>query len=388
MKILVIEDDLPTLKSIEMHLKKKNYEVITSSLGYDGLEKFIKEKPDLLLVDMYLPDTTGLEVMENLQKKSLNPVVIVMTGNSTEEIAIKALRLGAKDYILKPFKSSELISRVNRIFREINLKKDEERINKEKELLLEQLKKVQDMKDKFLDMIVHNLKNPLNSVLGFASVLATRELGHKEKMEYHKIIEEQGQRMLIMLDDLLRDSFYKDGKIPLKYQKNNLNQLFDTIISNINLKARERNINFMADIKEEMEIESDGEKIMEVMENMLDNSLKFTPQEGEIKLTAEKTDSGVLIKISDTGIGIPEKFIDKLFLGTPLISRKGLLGERGTGLGLAFCKKIIELHGGKLKVKSEEYKGTEITIFLPKIPSNKNEQIINTIENRNEIFNI
>jgi len=368
MKILVIEDDLPTLKSIELRLKKKDYEVVTASLGSEGIKKVVTENPDLLLLDMYLPDTTGLDIMKELQKQSLNPVVIVMTGNSTEEIAIQSLRLGAKDYILKPFKINELIRRLNRIFREINLKKEEERIGREKELLLEQLKKVQDMKDRFLDMIVHNLKNPLNSVLGFATVLATRELSSIEKMEYHKIIEEQGQRMLIMLDDLLRDSFYKDGKIPLKYKKNHLRKLLDSIISNIKLKAKEKSINFITEIDENLEIIVDGAKLTEVIENILDNSLKFTPEEGQIKIVIQKNDMGAVIIISDTGIGIPEKFIDKLFLGTPLISRKGLMGERGTGLGLAFCKKIIDIHNGDIKIKSEEFGGTEINIFLPHDP--------------------
>ena len=224
------------------------------------------------------------------------------------------------------------------------------------------------MKDKFLDMIIHNLKNPLNSVLGFASVLATREVSEKEKREYYKIIEEQGKRMLIMLDDLLRDSFYKEGKIPLKYNEVFISSLLEGVISNINLKAEAKNIDFISEIEDGLKIKADGEKIIEVVENILDNSLKFTPEKGEVKIKVTGNEGGIAINISDNGIGIPENLIDKIFLGTPLVSRKGLLGERGTGLGLAFCKKIIDSHGGQIEVKSEEFKGVNIIISLPEEP--------------------
>ncbi len=367
MKILIVEDEPLILKAIELLLKKHNYEVITASLGSIAVKKIAEEKPDLILLDMYLPDMTGLKIMEKIQ--AIQPLtVIVMTAHSSEEIAIESLRLGAKDYILKPIKGDELLKRLERAFREIYLKKEEERLVKEKEMLLEQLKKVQEMKDKFLDMIIHNLKNPLNSVLGFASVLATREVSEKEKREYYKIIEEQGKRMLIMLDDLLRDSFYKEGKIPLKYTDLDINKLLEGVISNAGLKAEQKDIKFVLDLENNLTIKADGEKIIEVLENILDNSLKFTPEKGEIKLKIKSNDGGISITVSDTGLGIPENLIDKIFLGTPLVSRKGVLGERGTGLGLAFCKKVIDAHSGKINVTSKEFSGTEITINLPKKP--------------------
>lgn len=367
MKILIVEDEPLILKAIELLLKKHNYEVITASLGSIAVKKIAEEKPDLILLDMYLPDMTGLKIMEKIQ--TIQPLtVIVMTAHSSEEIAIESLRLGAKDYILKPIKGDELLKRLERAFREIYLKKEEERLVKEKEMLLEQLKKVQEMKDKFLDMIIHNLKNPLNSVLGFASVLATREVSEKEKREYYKIIEEQGKRMLIMLDDLLRDSFYKEGKIPLKYTDLDINKLLEGVISNASLKAEQKDIKFVLDLENNLTIKADGEKIIEVLENILDNSLKFTPEKGEIKLKIKSNDGGISITVSDTGLGIPENLIDKIFLGTPLVSRKGVLGERGTGLGLAFCKKVIDAHSGKINVTSKEFSGTEITINLPREP--------------------
>jgi len=367
MKILIVEDEPLILKAIELLLKKHNYEVITASLGSIAVKKIAEEKPDLILLDMYLPDMTGLKIMEKIQ--TIQPLtVIVMTAHSSEEIAIESLRLGAKDYILKPIKGDELLKRLERAFREIYLKKEEERLVKEKEMLLEQLKKVQEMKDKFLDMIIHNLKNPLNSVLGFASVLATREVSEKEKREYYKIIEEQGKRMLIMLDDLLRDSFYKEGKIPLKYTDLDINKLLEGVISNAGLKAEQKDIKFILDLEDNLTIKADGEKIIEILENILDNSLKFTPEKGEIKLKIKSNDGGISITVSDTGLGIPENLIDKIFLGTPLVSRKGILGERGTGLGLAFCKKVIDAHSGKINVTSTEFSGTEITINLPKEP--------------------
>ena len=140
MRILVVEDEPLILKSIELLLKKYNYEVETANLGSIAVKKIKENKPDLLLLDMYLPDMTGLKIMEKIQ--GIQPLtVIVMTAHSSEEIAIESLRLGAKDYILKPIKGDELIQRLKRAFREIHLKKEEERLIKEKEILLEQLKK-------------------------------------------------------------------------------------------------------------------------------------------------------------------------------------------------------------------------------------------------------
>jgi len=174
--------------------------------------------------------------------------------------------------------------------------------------------------------------------------------------------------MLIMLDDLLRDSFYKEGKIPLKYTDLDINKLLEGVISNAGLKAEQKDIKFILDLEDNLTIKADGEKIIEILENILDNSLKFTPEKGEIKLKIKSNDGGISITVSDTGLGIPENLIDKIFLGTPLVSRKGILGERGTGLGLAFCKKVIDAHSGKINVTSTEFSGTEITINLPKEP--------------------
>ncbi len=369
MKILVVEDDITLMKVMELTLKRSNYKVIQARFGEEALKKIKKDKPDLILLDMVLPDTNGILIMEQLQKKPKRPPVIVMTAHSSEETIIQALRLGAKDFIIKPFKNDDFLERVNRVVREINFKKEEERIIKEKEILLEELKSIQEMKNKFLDMIIHNLKNPLNSVLGFASILATRELSAKEKMEYYKIIEEQGKRMLIMLDDLLKDSFYREGKLPLQYKELDLKNILMPSISNTELKASEKKINFLSSLEEHLNITCDGEKLVEVVENLIDNAFKFTPRGGQIKLTAKEVDkNGISITVSDTGIGIPENLLDKIFLGTPLVSRKGLRSERGTGLGLSFCKKIIDMHGGTIEVKSQEEKGTTVVIYLPKTP--------------------
>ncbi len=369
MKILVVEDDITLMKVMELNLKRNKYKVIQARFGEEALKKIKKDKPDLILLDMVLPDTNGILIMEHLQKKPVHPPIIVMTAHSSEETIIQALRLGAKDFIIKPFQNDDFLERVNRVVREINFKKEEERIIKEKEILLEELKSIHEMKNKFLDMIIHNLKNPLNSVLGFASILATRELSAKEKMEYYKIIEEQGKRMLIMLDDLLKDSFYREGKLPLQCNELDLKNILMPSISNTELKASEKKINFLSSLDEHLNITCDGEKLVEVVENLIDNAFKFTPKGGQIKLTAKEVDNtGISITVSDTGIGIPENLLDKIFLGTPLVSRKGLRSERGTGLGLSFCKKIIDMHGGTIEVESQEEKGTKVIIFLPKIP--------------------
>ncbi|MEQ8226157.1 MAG: HAMP domain-containing sensor histidine kinase, partial [Candidatus Eremiobacterota bacterium] len=195
------------------------------------------------------------------------------------------------------------------------------------------------------------------------------ELSAKEKMEYYKIIEEQGKRMLIMLDDLLKDSFYREGKLPLQYKELDLKNILTPSISNTELKASEKKINFLSSLEEHLNITCDGEKLVEVVENLIDNAFKFTPKGGQIKLTAKEVDKdGISITVSDTGIGIPENLLDKIFLGTPLVSRKGLRSERGTGLGLSFCKKIIDMHGGTIEVESREEKGTKVVIYLPKTP--------------------
>lgn len=369
MKILLIEDNQNLQKLVINLLKLNSYEANAVSCGEDGLKEITAQNPDLILLDIVLPDMDGLELLERLVKEhpAIPPNVIIITAHSTEERIIQALRLGAKDFILKPFNNNDLIERIDRVKRELELKKAEERLLKEKASFLEELKNIHEMKQKFLDMIVHNLKNPLNSVLGFSGVLATRELSFKDKMYYYRIIEEQGKRMLIMLDDLLKDSFYKEGNIPLQFSNVNLKNLLELSLSNNEIKAKEKNIEFIPEI-ESVDIKCDGEKLVEVIENLLDNSFKFTSEGGKITLKISKDPSGVKLHLSDNGIGIPQNMLDKVFLGTPLVSRKGLKGERGTGLGLAFCKKIVDLHGGKIIVTSVEGKGSEFNIFLPITP--------------------
>mgnify|MGYP001550268820 CR=1 FL=1 len=240
-------------------------------------------------------------------------------------------------------------------------------INQRLEDLNNELEKANITKDRFFSIIAHDLKNPIGSLKGTIEVLHKDYsiFDEEDIQEYLKQLNLQSTGVQELLENLLTWSRSQRGKITLNPVEINLNYLvknnFDLLYTNVSKKS----ILLENRVKDDFEIKADVNMINTVLRNLISNAIKFTPEGGIISVEAIKGEDNIKIKVKDTGIGIPEDVIPKLFEIDSNITTEGTNQEKGTGLGLIVCKEFIERHDGKIRIESEVGKGTEFIITLP-----------------------
>lgn len=353
-KILIIDDEPANIFVLEGFLSANDYNVITASRGKEALELVKKEQPDLVMCDIMMPEMSGIEVLQTIVNDPETtdiPVLMVSAKSETEDIE-GALNMGAVDYIPKPFNDIELLARVKASLR---LKKQRDTL---KELI--------ESKSNFIRVVSHDLRTPFSSISGFADILLNDEnlkkkltSEHKEFLQY---IIDTSHYLINYFNKLLNWSKYEAGKIELRVAPIKVSRLADTSQMIFQKNFDEKQITFTRDIEPEISINADDTYINQVINNIISNAIKYTPNGGKINLKAFTHENHKLIEIADTGNGITNQTPEELFSKPYHKSLAGTLNEKGTGLGLYICKKIIDAHGFEITFRSTEGQGTTFVI--------------------------
>lgn len=229
-----------------------------------------------------------------------------------------------------------------------------------------EFKNLELMRKDFVANVSHELKTPITSIRGFAETLVDGEVKDEESVkEFTGIIHEESKRLQLLIDDLLILSRLERDEFELNVSDIAVTSLVKDIIPMTKHRAEENQITFNTDIDEELIIQGDQEKLKQVLLNLLTNAVNYTPAKGEITFRINKKDNQACIQVIDSGIGIDDEFIARIFERFYRVDRARSRNTGGTGLGLAIVKHIVELHEGNLEVKSELNKGTTFTVLLP-----------------------
>jgi len=230
-----------------------------------------------------------------------------------------------------------------------------------------QLVELNNLKNKFLGIAAHDLRNPLTSIRGFSEILL--EDGDKlseDQKEMITIIHDTGEQMLALVNDLLDVAVIESGKLQLQLVHGSLRDCVEERIKLCRLVAQKKNIRISSDLAGEVPaIEFDPNRIAQVIDNLIGNAIKFSPFDSHIFVTLELQDAAVKVSVKDEGPGISEEDRKKLFGDFQRLSARPTGGEKSTGLGLAIVKKIIEAHRGSLNVESKPGKGAVFSFELP-----------------------
>jgi PAS domain S-box-containing protein len=242
-------------------------------------------------------------------------------------------------------------------------KKAEEELQRSQE----ELKASLQAKDKLFSVISHDLRSPFNAILGFSDLIVekTEKEGLKELHEFSTYLNQAAHRSYNLLINLLNWSRIQTGKIKFNPHTFNLSESIENVLKLNKGDADEKAITIDTTGPENIEVYADQNMIETILRNVLSNAIKFTPKAGSVKLHYNKDDTSFNITVSDTGVGISEENIEKLFHSESFITTKGTEKESGTGLGLILTKEFIDFHSGNIKVDSEEGKGTSISIEIP-----------------------
>ncbi|MCM3239228.1 HAMP domain-containing histidine kinase [Heyndrickxia oleronia] len=228
--------------------------------------------------------------------------------------------------------------------------------------MAEEIKKREEIKDDFISLVSHELRTPLTSIKGWASTLSRVDRNETKIFDDGlTIIEKESDRLAIMVEELLDFSSFASGKISLNKKKTDLKDIFYFIEKQMRPKAMREGIHFQVECEELPLIELDGDRIKQVLINLLGNALKFTPPDGTVSLRGFMEKDAVIMSVIDTGCGISKEEL-------PRITEKFYKGKNSkahTGLGLSICDEIVKLHKGSLQFKSEVNVGTEVIVKLP-----------------------
>jgi two-component system sensor histidine kinase/response regulator len=285
------------------------------------------------------------------------------------EDIVKGFKFGAVDYVTKPFNPAELLSRV---FTHLELKKSRDLITAQNQQLAERNLKLQELnatKDKFFSIIAHDLKNPFSTLITLSSLLKDelRKYTLDEIEKFTRLIYDASERSYNLLENLLAWSRSQTGNIPFHPEKFSLKKIVGDTVKMLGSSAKNKHINLYSEISEDILAFADVKMIATTIRNLLSNAVKFTEDGGEVRITAKDMEEWVEITVSDTGVGIKEEDLTKLFRIDVHHSTSGTAQEKGTGLGLILCKEFVEKHGGEIGVKSEVGKGSHFTFALPKV---------------------
>lgn len=363
--ILVAEDVPRNLEIVCNILKKEGYRIAAAGNGRQVLDMVHLVRPDLILLDVMMPEIDGFEVCQRLKSfpETKDIPIIFLTAKIETVDIIKGFEIGAVDYVTKPFNGMELLSRV--------------KTHLELKFSREQLKELVAARETFFSIIAHDLRNLLQYLLLSADSLYNNydTLAEERKKDYIQRFYHSSYNISGLLENLLAWSQSQRGMIEYYPEKIDIGALMTENINLLKENANKKGVSISSRIEPGMIVFADRNMIRTVIRNLLGNGVKFTEAGGEVIVTAAKIEDNVEITVSDTGIGMAVEEIAELFKidksqgnqgksGKP-VSKPGTAKEKGSGLGLILCKDFIEKNNGTIAVTSEPGKGSSFRIKLP-----------------------
>ncbi len=355
-KILVVDDEHANIFFLEGLLTEEKFNVQTATNGFEALKIMSGMLPDLVLLDLMMPEMSGFEVLDKMMVDPVlkNIPVIMVTAKTEPEDVELALQKGAIDYIKKPFDDLELLARIGTSLR---IKRNEDSLRENAR-----------SKEEFIKIISHDLRTPFASISGFADILLQDENLENKLSEDHResleIIVSTTNHLIDYFNRLLDWSKLETSKLKLVSSRENLKRIINTSWILFKSKLEEKNIKFESKVSENVELQVDKVFFNQVVNNLLSNAIKFTPKGGKISVYTQLVDKVVSLHIKDSGTGILDIAKSDLFDSKKHFTTRGTEGEKGSGVGLKICKKIIDAHGFSIDYISEQNQGTEFIISM------------------------
>ena len=365
--VLIVDDVAANINAL-LYILKSEYHMFTVNNGREAIKIAEKFLPDVILLDILMPEMDGYEVLSVLKnsEKTKDIPVIFITGLSDDESEEKGLKLGAVDYITKPFFPAIVKLRVYNQIQIINLRRD-------LETAAETARIANRAKSDFLANMSHEIRTPMNVIVGLTELLLEEESLTADiyTTDSLKKINTAGIALTGIINDVLDISKIESGKFTLNPVRYDTAGMLNDVI-NINIfRIEDKPITFQLDIEENIfcELYGDDLRIKQILNNLLSNAFKYT-REGTVTLSVgtnrrtQDQDIELSVSVSDTGIGIRKEDLEKLFADYNQVDTQANRYVEGTGLGLSITKGLVELMGGEISVESEYGIGTKFTVCL------------------------
>jgi len=358
--VLIVDDTPANLQLLAELLRERGYKPRPAPSGRLALRAAQAEPPDLVLLDINMPEMDGYAVCAALKAdERLKDVPVIFISALTETLdKVKAFQAGGVDYVTKPFDAEEVGARVRTHLMLRRLQMDLER-------RYEELQALQQLRDGLVHMIVHDLRSPLNSVMGYVDLLRTEtDASPETRAHFTNEAYDSAAQMAELIGTLLDVNRMEAREMPVDRQPANLVEIASEAIRTLGGLAVGRNLS-QQPLDGVVSSNCDAALIRRVVGNLLGNALKFTPETGTIVVAVARSDGRARVTVTDSGPGIPADFLGKVFDKFSQAGEGRARKRYSTGLGLAFCKLAVEAHGGTIGVTSEVRVGSQFWFELP-----------------------
>lgn len=410
-KVLIVDDEESVLVTMKAILEMDGYSVTTTPKGVEAFELLSKHTFDLVMTDLRLDDADGMAVLAEVRRQAPETVTIMLTGYASLDSAVKALREGAYDYLTKPCDVEELKATVARGLdrrqlamqlreRVAELETANETIHdlnadlqrrvdaataelrgmfEAAQRHVEELEELDRLKSQFLSMASHELKTPLTSMSGFLQVALRRmkrrlDAGMPDQEEWQReqrsileqleVVNRQTSRLARLVNELLDVSRIETGRIEFAFMPVDMAELTQEVVARLQTTTTRHELRVTS--RHGAVVSADRDHIEQVLNNLIGNAIKYSPEGGPISIAVEPDDDEVVLRVQDRGLGIPLEDVEKIF---GLFYRSDDRASRdigGMGLGLYISKEIVHRHGGRIWAESQPGRGSTFYVALPK----------------------
>lgn len=362
-KILVVDDVMPNVLLLKVMLSNEKFNIVTASNGTAAIELAHSEHPDLILLDVMMPDITGYGVAEKLRAEEDTkdiPIIFLTALNSSEDV-VRGFRMGGNDFISKPFNKEVLITRVKYQLSLVAAKRVILQQN-------EELERTISGRDKLYSVIAHDLRSPFSTVKMTLNMLVEAipaDVIGEDMYNMLSMVNTQTEEVFSLLDNLLKWTKSQVGRLNVVAQNFKVDEIVLSVLEIFRRVAEAKSIQIETGDCELLNVYADIDMFKTVLRNFLSNAIKFSHEGSKIIVSVNQEGDFARVSVRDFGCGISEEDQAKLFHSKTHFSKYGTNNEEGSGLGLLLCQDFAEKNGGSVKLESKLGEGSTFSFTVP-----------------------
>ena len=361
-KILIVDDVISNVLLLKILLTNEKFQVCTANNGTSCIEMAKKEHPDLILLDVMMPDINGFDTAVVLKKDETTREIpiIFLTALNTPQDLVHGFQVGASDFLTKPFNKEELVMRVNQQISLVAAKRIIERQN-------EELRATLNNRDKMYSVIAHDLRSPMASIRMVLNLVVQSSTPETVGPELYTLLDQanrESEEVHDLLDNLLKWTKSQTGRLTVVKQELDLNDIIPGVVEIFVAIAATKHIKLdLQPTGAPLKVEADNDMLKTVVRNFLSNAIKFSPEDSTIEIIMAEDNGFAKVSVRDHGVGIAADRIETIFHKGETTYGTG--GEEGSGLGLQLCQDFARKNGGDCTVESVEGQGSTFSVLIP-----------------------
>jgi two-component system sensor histidine kinase/response regulator len=371
-RVLVVDDDPATRRLLVTILESEGYGAEQAEDAEGALSVVSRDRVDLVVLDVMLSgDLSGIDICQRLKAGSAELPVLFLTSLNDASTYRRAVEAGADDFLTKPVHRSELLLRIRSLLLLRRMQRDLARQNEVLTTQRDDLVRLTAQKHELMEIVIHDLKNPLAAIASNAGFLVQEGSLSNDARDCASAISRASDNMLRMLQNLLDVAREDDVGIAPHFEQVDMGAIVERTLGLMARRAADRNVALTADIKPTGVVQGDGDYMRRALENLLDNALRYTRPGGTVKVELFTLDDQVELRVTDSGTGIPEAHLDRIFDKYAQLDRAidRAQSRFGRGLGLTFCRLVAEAHGGTISAENVTPHGARFRLRFPPVRS-------------------